>query len=177
MPTPTPTILHSVGLVPVSHKFGEPAPIEIKPVSNTRTPGTISGGNIESALLPSMEKGGKVKKTGLYKLHKGEKVVSTEEVKDKEMADKKTDEVAKPLEGKTKPTKFKRLVHATHIQHHPGGHLVHHFHRPYEAGMKPDETNVIPDGKDGETDLSNLLAHLGTSVNRPAPETESLPKV
>ena len=59
----------------------------------------------------------------------------------------------------------KPKVHTMHIHAKAGGHVVHHFHSPYKAGMEPDETHTVPNGPAGEGDLDNLHAHMEHHLN------------
>ena len=60
-----------------------------------------------------------------------------------------------------------RKIHSTLIHHVDGGHIVHHFHQPHEANMKPDITQVIPHGEAGEGDIDPLHAHLEAHLGAP----------
>ena len=85
--------------------------------------------------------------------------------KDKTMAE--LDERSEALGGHTPKAPKPKKIHSTLIHHVGGGHVVHHFHQPHEANMKPDITQVIPHGEAGEGDIEPLAAHLEGHLGAP----------
>jgi hypothetical protein len=77
---------------------------------------------------------------------------------------------------------FKHKFATTHIHHFEGGHVVHHFSKPYEPGMKPDVSKVVPNGPGGEGDVDPLHDHLEAQLGAPnegeaevAPQASAVP--
>jgi hypothetical protein len=129
------------------------------------------------ALRGSFKKGGVVPETGNYKLHKGEKVIPMADEKEREASHSLEfggKKKAAPKKSEKKADGEKKTVHSIHIHKVHGGHLVHHFHQPWEPGMKPDAAHVVPEGPGGEGDIDNLHNHLEEHMGGPNAGEEAL---
>lgn len=88
----------------------------------------------------------------------------------------KTEAMAEGLgKGETKIGKTGSKVHSMIVHRAHGGHVVHHYHKPYRdgAGMEPDATHIVPHGhpEDGSGPdhghLDALHAHMEDHMGAP----------